>query len=351
MMNAAVFTASGIAIPGDAAKMLDQLCAQLPDYVVRTPDGATIETAIGGGDIALADNRLLIKLQCPTAAMLFTIRCMVAEHLFKSAEDEALDLRWADGPQPATVPDLREVTVVGAYDVTPHMRRVTVATDDIAHFSRGGLHVRLLIPPKGRRPVWPQTMPDGRIQWPKGEDALVVRAYTIRNIDGDRGELDIDFVIHEGENGPGSMWAQSARSGDRVALIGPGGGDAPIADNLILAGDETALPAIARIAATLSPDVRLRIFLEVRGKADEQPLPTAARCQIVWLHRDDGLPGRLEAIIRSQVATDASEPYVWVACEQADARAIRIFLKTEIGYPRDRFSVAAYWQRHRLLTG
>jgi NADPH-dependent ferric siderophore reductase len=346
MMNAAVFTASGIAIPADAAKMLDQLCAQLPDYIVRTVDGATIETAIGGGDIALADNRLIIKLQCPTASMLFTIRCMVAEHLFKSAQDEALDLSWADGPQTSLVPDFREITVIGACNVTPHMRRVTVATDDIAHFDRGGLHVRLLIPPTGRAPIWPQTMPDGRIHWPKDEDALIVRAYTIRNLRLDRGEMDIDFVIHEGDNVPGATWALTVKAGDRAGLMGPGGGGVPDAENLILAGDETALPAIARIAAAMPADARLRIFLEVGGREDEQPLPTAANCQIVWLCRQAGSSGRLEQIIRDQVAADGTTPYVWVACEQAEARAIRIFLKTEIAYERDRFSVAAYWQRH-----
>ncbi|MET0747179.1 MAG: siderophore-interacting protein [Rhizobium sp.] len=346
MMNAAVFTASGVAIPADAVRMLDQLCARLPDYVVRTPDGAVIETAIGGGAIALADNRLIIKLQCPTASMLFTIRCMVAENLFSSADDQVLDLSWADGPQASLVPDFREITVVGASDVTPHMRRVTVATNDIAHFARGGLHVRLLIPPKDRQPVWPQTMPDGRIHWPKDEDALVVRAYTIRNLRLDRGEMDIDFVIHEEDNGPGAAWALKAEAGDRAGLMGPGGGGVPEADNLILAGDETALPAIARIAAAMPADARLRIFLEVGGKEDEQPLKTAANCQVVWLHRDAGQPRRLEAIIREQVAADDSNPYVWVACEQAEARAIRIFLKTEIAYDRERFSVAAYWQRH-----
>lgn len=346
MRNAAGFTASGIAVPADAARMLDQLCAQLPDYVVRTAQGATIKTAIGGGDIALSDNRLIIKLQCPTASMLFTIRCMVAENLFKSAEDQTLDLSWADGPQAAMVPDFREITVVGAGNITPHMRRVTVATDDIAHFERGGLHVRLLIPPKGRQPVWPQTMPDGRIQWPKDDDALIVRAYTIRNIHRDRGEMDIDFVIHEGDNVPGAAWALSAKAGDRAGLMGPGGCSVPEARNLILAGDETALPAIARIAAAMPRDARLRIFLEVGGRQDEQPLPTHANCQVIWLHRDAGAGPRLQSIIREQVAADDTLPYVWVACEQAEARAIRIFLKTEIAYDRELFSVAAYWQRH-----
>lgn len=344
MMNAAVFTASGVAMPADAARMLDHFCAQLTEYVTRTADGAVIETAIGGGDIALDNNRLIIKLRCPTAAMLFTIRCMVAENLFQSSEQGALELEWADGPQAGPVPDLREITVVSARNITPHMRRITVATDDIAHYCRDGLHVRLLIPPKDRAPVWPATMPDGRIHWPKGEDALTVRIYTIRNVHLDRGELDIDFVIHEGDNVPGAGWALNAQPGDRAALMGPGGGGVPDAKDIVLAGDETALPAIARIAAAATADMRLRIFLEVGGPEEEQLIPTAANHQIVWLHRN-GSENRLERIVRDLASGEDQDTYFWVACEQAEARAIRMFLKTERVYDRDRFSVAAYWQR------
>jgi NADPH-dependent ferric siderophore reductase len=191
-------------------------------------------------------------------------------------------------------------------------------------------------------------MPDGRIHWPKGEDALVVRAYTIRNIHLDRGEMDIDFVIHEGDNVPGAHWAMTAQAGDRAGLMGPGGGGVPEAKDIMLAGDETALPAIARIAASVSADTRLRIFLEVESVEDEQVLPTAANCQIVWLRRQRRAParmGRLEAIIRELAAAEEQTAYFWVACEQAEARAIRIFLKTERAYDRDMFSVAAYWQR------
>jgi glycerol-3-phosphate dehydrogenase len=59
------------------------------------------------------------------------------------------------------------------------------------------MHVRLLVPPKGRAPVWPMTLPDGRLGWPTGEDTMAVRIYTIRSIDVDRAEMDIDFVLHE----------------------------------------------------------------------------------------------------------------------------------------------------------
>jgi NADPH-dependent ferric siderophore reductase len=131
-----------------------------------------------------------------------------------------------------------------------------------------------------------------------------------------------------------------------VGLLGPGGGGVPDATDLLLAGDETALPAIARIAAAMPAAARLRIFIEVEDAFEEQPLPTAASCQIVWLHRASGAAGRLAGIVREQLAADRASPFVWVACEQEVARAIRIFLKTEIAYDRDRFTVAAYWQRH-----
>jgi NADPH-dependent ferric siderophore reductase len=280
--------------------------------------------------------------------MLFTIRSMVAEHLFMFSGDERLNLRWSDGPQPSRVPDLREVTVVGARNVTPRMRRVTVETDDARHFSDGGLHVRLLIPPRGRKPIWPQSGIDGRIHWATGDDALIVRPYTIRNIDVARNQVDIDFVVHEGDNVPGASWAKNVRPGDKAGLIGPGGGGIPKAENLVLAGDETALPAIARIAAAMPSDARLRIFLEVECREEEQPIATAAHHEITWLHRNGrpaGTTGTLERNLRDIVSGIDRSIYVWVACEQVEARAIRNFMKTELQYDRTLFTVAAYWQR------
>lgn len=160
-------------------------------------------------------------------------------------------------------------------------------------FVEGGLHARLLIPPKGREPVWPHTEPDGRLHWPKGNDALTIRAYTIRSINLDRGEMNIDFVVHEGDDVPGATWALTARPGDPAGLIGPGGGGVPAARKLILAGDETALPAIARIAASVPADAELRILLEVADKQEEQPLTSSASMDVTAASqrcrcRDDG---------------------------------------------------------------
>ncbi|OJY63950.1 MAG: phage tail protein [Rhizobium sp. 60-20] len=349
-MHARDFTASGVATHKDAGQLLDQFCARFAEHVTitRSDAGARLETVIGSADIAVSDDRLDIKLRCPTAAMLFTIRSMVVENLFELSTGNALDLNWADGPQPSTIPNFREISVVDAYDITPHMRRVVVATDDARHFVEGGLHVRLLIPPKGREPVWPHTEPDGRIHWPKGEDELTLRAYTIRNIDLARSQMDIDFVVHEGDNVPGATWAMTARPGDRAGLIGPGGGGVPAARKLILAGDETALPAIARIAAAMPADADLRVFLEVANKEEEQPLISSTSMNLTWLHRNDapaGTTDTLERIMRDLVPAADPETYIWAACEQKQARAIRTFVKTEIAREPGSFSIAAYWQR------
>lgn len=350
MMHARDFTASGVATHKDAGQLLDKFCARFAEHVTitRSAAGARLDTVIGSADIAVSNDRLDIKLRCPTAAMLFTIRSMVAENLFELSTSNTLALNWADGPQPSAIPNFREIRVVDAYDITPHMRRVVVATDDARHFVEGGMHVRLLIPPRGREPVWPHTEPDGRIHWPKGDDALTIRAYTIRSIDLDRGEINIDFVVHEGDDVPGAIWAMTARRGDRAGLIGPGGGGVPTARKLILAGDEAALPAIARIAASVPADAELRIFLEVADKQEEQPLTSNASMDVTWLHRNDAAAGTtdtLERILRDIVPATDPETFVWVACEQKQARAVRAFVKSEIARDPGTFSIAAYWQR------
>ena len=69
--------------------------------------------------------------------------------------------------------------------------------------------------------------------------------------------MDVDFVLH-GSTGPASAWAERAAVGDEIALIapnarfpGPTGGFEwhPPADAscLLVAGDETAVPAICAI--------------------------------------------------------------------------------------------------------
>lgn len=349
-MMAERLTDSGIAIPVDASKMLDQICTHFVEHasVVREGNLVTIESQAGKAEIRMVEGRLAIQLSCPSDARLQLVRSVLAEHLFMFAGGEPLELSWHGARQASVLPNFREIGVVGARTITPHMRRVTVACEDVEQFCDGGLHVRLLIPPKGRRPVWPHMRSDGRIQWPEGDDALAVRIYTIRGIDRSRREMDIDFVLHEGEGMPGATWAVNARPGDVAGLIGPGGGGVPNASNLLLAGDETALPAMARIAAEVPAGTKLRILIEVDGPEEQQPLPSAGDLQIDWLHRN-GAPAGTTKLLQKAVKTAASAAvpgsFLWVGCEKATAATIRDFVRNELKYDRRQSSIAAYWER------
>jgi len=349
-MMAAPFTASGVAIAVDPGRMLDELCAHFVEHstVRRDGDQVTVEMMIGKADIRHEGRSLAIELSCKTARALQNVRSVLAEHLFQFAGADTLELTWSDAPKADRLPDLREIRVIGARNISPHMRRVTVACEDTKHFAHGGLHFRLLIPPKGRVPVWPKLRADGRIEWAKNEDALTVRIYTFRSIDLERGEIDIDFVLHEGENMPGAEWAVNAKPGDIAGALGPGGGGVPEATTMILAGDETALPAISRIAAEVPAGTRLRIFLEVDGPAEELPLPSAGTVDLTWMHRNGapaGTMGLIENAVKDALADADADTFVWAGCERSEAKRIRDFLKSERGHDRQKMSIGAYWER------
>ncbi|WP_245456157.1 DUF2218 domain-containing protein [Rhizobium leguminosarum] len=177
-MTAERFTVSGVAVTADPGRMLDEICTHFVEHgtVTRNGDAVTVETMIGKADISRDGQALAIELSCRSARALQNVRAILAEHLFGFAGEETLELTWSDAPKADRLPDLREIRVIGAKNITPHMRRVTVACDDTRHFADGGLHFRLLIPPKGRPPVWPRSLfsPAGR-RWPEGSDEGAAR--------------------------------------------------------------------------------------------------------------------------------------------------------------------------------
>lgn len=329
--------------------MLDRLCDHFVDHgtVTRGTGGARLDGAFGAVALTLEAGALDIAVTAPNESHLFVVKSSLAEHLVEFADGETIALHWqGDAVGETRIPYFREVVVRAARDITPAMRRVTVACDDPGHFATGGLHVRVLIPPRGRKPVWPGVGPDSRVTWPEGEDALAKRTYTIRAIDHARGELDIDVVLHD--DSPGSAWAREARAGDRVGLLGPGGGDVAPADWYLLCGDETALPAIARIAENLPGSARASIVIEVADASEQQEIASEAAIEVTWLHRDGAPAGSTDLLaqaVRGIALPDQGTPFVFAGCEQAAARAIRRHLRAEKQLPRDRHLVAAYWRR------
>lgn len=339
----------------DPLAMAHNLCARFVEHgtVTRTAAGGIIESVFGRAELRAEHGHLHLRAEGADASALYVVRNALVEHLAHFAGDDLPDFTWS-GERPLTIPFFHEMHVIAARHLTPRMRRITLAGSDVAAFEIGpGFHARLLIPPAGRTPVWPTPAPDGRTLWPKGEDALIRRVYTVRSVDRAAGTIDIDMVLHEEADAhpaPGSAWAAGARPGDPVGVMGPGGGLPPEADWYVLAGDETALPVIARIAERLPSGRHVTAVIEVADETEQQPIVSAAELDIIWLHRHGAPAGsteRLAQALRALGWPAGGRGHVLVGCEHRAARTIRTLLTGERGLTKKDINVAAYWRLGR----
>lgn len=342
-----------IAVP-DAAGLLRDLCEHFAEHGEVTFENGRgdVRLTYGSARLGTEGDRLFVEAEARDETYLAYMKMGFAEHVLELAPAPVPPIRWiGDGAKGAVPPFFRPMRVVSATTLTPHMRRIRLSGERLQRFAEGGLHIRLIFPPKGRQPVWPTLAEDGRIVWPEGEDKLEHRVYTIRHIDPAAGHVDIDIVLHEGEETPGSRFALGAVAGDVVGMSGPAGDDLEPPASLLLFGDDTALPAIARILETLPETSRAKAFIEVDGPADEMALSTKADAEIVYLHRQGRPAGTCDLLAPALRALDldafGEELFVWAGCEFGDFRAIRTYLRKERKMPRERHLVSAYWRRDR----
>ncbi|MFE0106837.1 siderophore-interacting protein [Streptomyces sp. NPDC059009] len=242
-------------------------------------------------------------------------------------------------------PKAHEAQVVRTERLTPHMQRVTLTGDGLAAFAAGDCtdhYVKLLFPIEGV--TYPEPFDIQRIreefprdQWP------VTRTYTVRSWDAETRELALDFVIH-GDAGLAGPWARDVRPGATIRFLGPGGGYAPEAgaDWHLLAGDESALPAIAAALEALPQGARAYAFIEVEGPEEEQKITTDA--EVVWLHRGGRPVG--EALVEAVRALDfpAGTPQAFVHGEAGFVKELRRYLRVEREIPREHLSISGYWR-------
>ncbi len=237
----------------------------------------------------------------------------------------------------------RHLQVRRVVELTPRMRRITLGGDDLAGFVSAAPddHVKLFIPLPGedraRLPDFSQG--PGAI---RGAKVSPARDYTPRRHDVRMGELDIDFVLHG--DGPAATWAAQARVGQWLGVGGPRGSMIPPDDfgAWLLAGDETALPSIARRLEELPAGVPVTVVVEIADAAERQSLPRADT--LLWLHRDGSAAGeRLQQALRD-IALPGADCYVWVATESSRAQAIRRHFVEVRGQPEDSIKAVGYWQ-------
>ena len=306
-----------------------------------------LRDGLGIGTLEALSGRLRMKAEAPTEQGLSILKFLLSMHVEEVAAAEKPDVVWTgDGCGLEVLPSFREMTVLRVADVTPHVRRITLTGHDLKRFESDSVHVRLLFPPEGLAiPEWPKPGKNGRPVWPPEDRKPAQRVYTIRRIDAASAEMDIDFVMHE-VPGIASGWAARAKAGTIVGLLGPGGREMTSNDWVLLAGDETAIPAMARILEKLPATTRGVALIEAEDAREVQELAHPAGVEVRWLFRSGEEPGRntllADAVMAVRWPTDGSS-YAWLGAEEATARRLRAYWRDEMGLEKGRWQAVSYW--------
>ncbi|HCG55142.1 MULTISPECIES: siderophore-interacting protein [Brevibacterium] len=320
-----------------------------------------------------------------------------------------------------------EATVIGIEDLSPIYRRVTFGGEGLRDFGCSGhprdLRFKLIIPSAGAtKPTLDllrfldEQDPDSGMSWYQAWLQLdpdvrgEMRTYTVREWRDAACELVVDMVLHtddQGHSGPAAAWAQNAEVGHSLHIIGPsrhaegptpGIEFAPAdADTILLAGDETAVPAIASILESLKgAEVQGKAILEVPTAEDVLELDAPAGFDIQWLPRGNADYGQLlEPAVRDAVRVEnralaevgAGGPsgrpvelddvnidkeilwdvpaaltqaaqgsssgternarpfYAWIAGEAGPVKRLRRYLVQEVGVDRHQIAFMGYWRQ------
>lgn len=315
------------------------------------------------------------------------------------------------------------LTVAARRMVGANLVRLTFTSPDLRHLGVGGplldVRVKLIVPAPGStadhfaalRPTavsdpsafdgwyrdWLQVDPAER-GWMRTYSVRALRGAGHPGNVGPDPELDIDMVLHLEEpvvegTGVAARWAASAQVGDEITLLGPnthlvgpdyGGIEfrPGTARRLLLAGDETALPAICAVIESLPESFTGHALIEVPDAADEQRVPTRSDVEITWLARGDAPHGTLlDPAVRTLVeerpelcrdctvgvpattgefeevdvdeailweTTEGQGPfYAWLAGEAKVITTLRRHLVKEIGVDRKQVSFMGYWRQGR----
>jgi NADPH-dependent ferric siderophore reductase len=185
------------------------------------------------------------------------------------------------------------------------------------------------------------------------------RYYTVRSWDGS--ELVLDVVVHD--EGLVTEWAWSSGRdcvGDRVTLSEPKGSFAmpPSARWLLLVGDLTAMPAMARISHSMVEDpsrlasshlrdllpsrdpVSVKVYAEVQDDLTGY-LPDDT--DVTWLSPPGPSQSALASVVED-IDWPEGEGYFWMAGESSQMRSIRKHLMREVGLPSTAYDVMGYWR-------
>jgi NADPH-dependent ferric siderophore reductase len=206
--------------------------------------------------------------------------------------------------------------------------------------------VRLLLPEPGAGLAVPRWN-GNEFLFPDGTRPTI-RTFTPRRIRIEPPELDVDIVLHAG--GAASAWARASVPGNPAAVSGPGRGYLidSTAPAFLLAGDETAIPAISQLLEALPVETPVRVHIEVAHPDARLALPDHPGVTVEWHDLPSGAPAG-EVLVAAVRGVDLEpDARVWVAGEAAAVQRIRQHLFKDRKLPRAQATVRGYWKHGRL---
>lgn len=282
-----------------------------------------------------------VTIRAPRRDWVQVLRDAFVAQISAVAPDAAARLRWSNCDPAGVRPSNMHLGLVQRiYPLGQAFLRIHLRLEDVTPFDDKAIHFRLLLPPSGlAAPEWPRVGPNGATVWPKGANALHCPVYTVREVDRDKGELVFDLFVHDG--GRGTAWAKTAGPGDVVALLGPGGGGIPdVSGTILLYGDETAYPAMARILETLPAATSGHATLLCRSAAAHTyPMPAHHSIGMTWLPETTAETFAARILAEKEIA---GPHFLWVASDKPSADIVRKSVRAEPGLTLNRY-VAGYW--------
>jgi NADPH-dependent ferric siderophore reductase len=298
-------------------------------------------------------------------------------------------------PPPADAYRFFRAPVNAITDVTPSFRRFTLRSDELAGYGDPGFdqRIKVVVPTASAgldaMPTGVDWYPRWRAMDPDRRPAF--RTYTTRRVRRDRCEVDIDMVVHE-PLGPASRWILDARVGDEILIFAPtsqvtapnpGIDFVPPArtGHILLAGDETAAPALAVILEQLPPGARGTVVLEVprdedaaylpahpgfearvasreRGErnahllaatmeAADRLIPAGRGCEVEEIDVDRDILWEVPRTAKGGAALRSASLYAWLAGEAGAITALRRHLVGDLGVDRRAVAFMGYWRLGR----
>lgn len=213
-------------------------------------------------------------------------------------------------------------TVAGIESLSPHFTKVTFTGDDFGTFGTAGLdqRIKILLPLPGVGICGPDTATAAACAegaWyatgSRSPTPCAVPSARTRCAPSDHGcvrSMSSSSCTATRDPRPGG--SRDVTVGDALVMIGPDARSPSSgvgldwhpgpATNLLLAGDETAVPAICSILESLPQGRGAWAFLEVPSMADALHVRLPPHCEIAWLARGDAVRGTpLVAAVREWV--------------------------------------------------